>query len=214
MVETVLLPPLIFVARICDVSLGTMRMLAVVRGQRLLAVLMGFFETVIWIFAVSSVFRHLDHLANIVAYAAGFAAGNAVGMWIEAKLALGTQVLSFVSRGAAHAVGECLRFADHSVTTLSGFGKDGPVSICHAILPRRMTKRTIELARQVDPDVVVTVEDVQENWAMGTRSWLPDKLPLGARTYLNRWRAGVLEKQARDRMARALSPGHVSSTAA
>ncbi|UCC30066.1 MAG: hypothetical protein JSU86_17945 [Phycisphaerales bacterium] len=155
------LPVVIFCARVTDVSMGTLCMICTVRGHKLLAVLVSFVEIVIWVYAASSVLTHLDNLANVVAYAGGFATGRALGMWVESKLALGTEALTFISQGSAQAVAERLRFADHCVTTLTGNGRDGPVAICHAILPRKLASSAIRMAREVDPDVVVTVEDVR-----------------------------------------------------
>jgi len=105
----------------------------------------------------------MDHVKSCCACpaAGGFATGRGLGMWVEGKLALGTQVLTFISRGKAQAVAERLRFADHCVTTLMGSGRDGPVAICHAILPRRLASTAIRMAREIDPSVVVTVEDVR-----------------------------------------------------
>ena len=90
--ESSWLPLFIFCARIVDVSLGTIRIICVVRGFRTTAVIMAFLEVAIWVYAVAGVFSHLDQIINVLAYAAGFATGNAVGMWIEQKLALGDEV--------------------------------------------------------------------------------------------------------------------------
>ncbi|MHC4610760.1 MAG: DUF2179 domain-containing protein [Planctomycetota bacterium] len=155
------LPVVIFCARVTDVSMGTLCMICTVRGHKFLAVFVSFVEILIWVYAASSVLTHLDNLANVVAYAGGFATGRALGMWVEGKLALGTQTITLISRGSAQAVAERLRFADHCVTTLTGGGRDGPVAICHAILPRRLASTAIQMAREVDPDVVVSVEDVR-----------------------------------------------------
>lgn len=160
------LPFFVFFARIADVSLGTIRTICVMRGQRVAAVCLGFVEILIWITAVSSVFAHLDQWINAVAYAGGFAAGNAVGMWIEGKIALGIQTVSFISQGNSHAVAERLRTENLRVTTLTGAGRDGPVSICMAIVPRRHTPHIIRVAREIDPAVLVTIEDVRETTAM------------------------------------------------
>jgi uncharacterized protein YebE (UPF0316 family) len=136
-------------------------MICIVRDRRPIAVLLSFAEVMIWLLAVTSVLTHLDQWTNILAYAGGYATGSAVGMWIESRLALGTQLVTFVSGGTAHAVAERLRFADHIITTLSGRNHDGPVSICHAVVPRKKTANAIRLAKEVDPGVIVTVEDVR-----------------------------------------------------
>ena len=175
--HSVWLPVLIFFARVVDVSIGTVRLICVTRGRRALAVILGFFEVMIWILAISSVFAHLDRWVNILAFAGGFAAGNAVGMWIEKALAMGTQIVRLISRGNAHAVAERLRFEDLAVTTLSGNGRDGLVSVCMAIVPRKITAAVVGMARQIDPDVLVTVEDAVESTVGRASTQYPGKMP-------------------------------------
>lgn len=164
------LPLAIFLARVTDVSIGTFRVISVTRGHRVLAAGLGFFEVAIWIIAASSVLGRLDHWINVVAWAGGFATGNLVGMWIEQLVALGTQTVTLISRGRAQAVAERLRFSGYAVTTLPGAGRDGPVAVCMAVVPRRQTSDVITVARSVDPDVVATVQDVRETTAGGRRS--------------------------------------------
>jgi len=178
--DPILTPLLIFLARATDVSLGTIRLICVTRGQRLAAIILGFFELIIWVFAVSGVLSHLDHWVNILAFAGGFATGNALGMSIESRLALGLQTISFISQGRANAVAERLRFAGLRVTTFLGGGRDGPVALCMAIVPRKKTAGTIRMARQVDPEVIVTVEDVRETTAVSTETQGAGKTRLGS----------------------------------
>jgi uncharacterized protein YebE (UPF0316 family) len=128
----------------------------------------------------------LGNLANVIAYAGGFATGRAVGMWVEGKLALGTQALTFISRGDAQAVAARLRFADHCVTTLAGSGRDGPVAICHAILSRRLAPTAIRMAKEIDPDVVVTVEDVRKTVGGCMTHYGAGKTPLSWRWLAHR----------------------------
>ncbi len=171
------LPVAIFVARVTDVSIGTIRLIAVTRGQRAMAVILGFFEVFIWVLAVSSVIGQLDQWANILAYCLGFAAGNAVGMCIEKRLAVGTQVVSLISRGTAQAVAAGLRFASVPVITLDGSGRDGPLSLCMAIIPRRQTATVLRIARSIDPDVIATVENLADCSVSQARRYLPGKIP-------------------------------------
>jgi uncharacterized protein YebE (UPF0316 family) len=152
----------IFCARVIDVSMGTVRLICVTRGHRTVAVALGFVETTIWVLAVSAVFRHLDRWINIAAFAGGYATGVAVGMWIERKLALGWQVVTFMSRLAGHTVADRLRQAEWMVTTLEGNGHYGPVSVSLAVVPRKHVPLVVEAARQADPQAVVTIEDVVE----------------------------------------------------
>jgi uncharacterized protein YebE (UPF0316 family) len=155
-----MLPVFIFFARITDVSIGTLRTICIVRGYRYLAPVLGFFEVAIWIIAVSGVFSHLDHWYNIVAYAGGFATGNAVGMYIEQRLAIGMQAIRLISTGHSAAVAAGLRLAGYGVTEMKGRGLDGEVSICFVVVPRRETPLVLRVAESIDPDVFSTVEDV------------------------------------------------------
>lgn len=171
------LPAAIFLARICDVSVGTVRIICVTRGFRVVAVVLAFVEVVIWVSALSAVFAHLNRLENMLAYAGGFATGNAIGMWLEQKVALGTQIVGLVSKGMAHAVAERLRFAGFNVTTLNGDDRDGPVAVCMAVVPRRKVQRVVAMARGIDQHVLVAVADVREgNRPLVAGQW-PGKLP-------------------------------------
>lgn len=171
------LPAAIFLARICDVSVGTVRIICVTRGFRVVAVILAFVEIIIWVSALSAVFAHLNRIENMLAYAGGFATGNAVGMWLEQKVALGTQIVGLVSKGLSHAVAERLRFAGFRVTTLNGDDRDGPVAVCMAVVPRRKVQRVIAMARGIDQHVLATVADVRE-WGrpLVAGQW-PGKLP-------------------------------------
>jgi uncharacterized protein YebE (UPF0316 family) len=155
------LPVLIFCCRVVDVSLGTIRTILVVRGNRVIAPLLGFVEVTVWILAVSSVVQRLHEPVNIVAYASGFATGNWVGMWLESKLALGYQIVRIISRNRGHSIAHAARLAGFGVTTLYGRGKDGPVVVCFVVTARRQTPRVLEIAREVDPEVFSTVEDTR-----------------------------------------------------
>jgi len=126
-------PLFIFCARVTDVSIGTMRTIFVVRGYRLIAAVLGFFEVTVWLMAVSSVIGNLHRWPNIVAYGLGFATGNAVGMWLEQKVALGMQTVRIISPPPAAAVAEALRFA--------GCGPSRSIQTC--LLPWRTPDRRL-----------------------------------------------------------------------
>jgi len=172
------LPLLIFVARVVDVSLGTLRIICVMRGYRRLSVLLAFFEIIIWVYAITSVVSHLDRFVNVVAYAGGFATGNWLGMWIEQRLALGLQAVTLFSRGRAQAVAEGLRFAELVVTTLTGGGRDGPMAMCLAVVPRKRVSTVMKIAREIDPDVLITVADVRQSTFPHIGTFAPGKIPL------------------------------------
>lgn len=155
------LPLAIFLARITDVSLGTVRTIAVVKGRILIASLLGFVEVLIWVIAVSNVVNSLSHPINLVAWAAGFAVGNAVGIYIERKLALGDVVMRVISRGQGTEIAEKLRNLGQRVTEFEGRGRSGPVQLLYLVMDRVDGQRIERIARTMDPDCVVVTEDVR-----------------------------------------------------
>lgn len=137
----------IFFARICDVSLATMRMLMVVRGQRLYAAMIGFFEAVIYILALDLIFDNLSNPANLFVYAAGFATGNYVGSLLEEKVAVGTLTVQVITMKSPLELTEKLRSEGYGVTVIAGLGREGTRYILQIILPR---KRVPSLRKAID----------------------------------------------------------------
>lgn len=155
---------LIFLLRVVDVSMATVRLIHIVRGRRLVAAVIGFVEVLIWLFAVGHALQHLDSLLHIVGYAGGFGAGTYVGIWLEGHFGLGTSVVRAVSPAAESTdlgLGNQLRGAGYAVTEVEGRGRDGPVVIFNTVVPRREVAGVLKLIRQTDPDAFVTVEEVR-----------------------------------------------------
>jgi uncharacterized protein YebE (UPF0316 family) len=151
---------LIILARIGDVSLGTIRTLCVVNGRRGLAWGLGFFEVLIWVLAVSQVIRNLTHPAYALSYAFGFATGNYVGMMLESWLAFGIQVVRVFTRRGAELAG-VLRDDGFQVTEFIGQGRDGPVSVLFIQTDRKHVRRVADGARAYDPACYYVVEDIR-----------------------------------------------------
>ena len=122
--------------RICDVSLNTIKTISVVQGRIAMAVVLGFFEVLIWVTVVSQVITRLgDYPILGVAYAAGYATGNAVGIVIDRFMALGTSVVRFISQHQGYSVADALRSSGQPVTTFDGEGRDGHCLLMYAICP-------------------------------------------------------------------------------
>jgi uncharacterized protein YebE (UPF0316 family) len=166
--EAILLSPqawlgagLIFALRVGDMTLDTLRMLMVMRSRKVLAWMLGFFQSLIFVVAISSVLSNLDNVLNMVGYAAGFATGNVVGMLIEERLAIGHVQLSVVSPRLGTAVAEGLRNAGYAVTEIPARGKDGTVALLQVSLLRRHTDQVKQLVNEIDPSAFITIEDVR-----------------------------------------------------
>lgn len=156
----VLLPALIFVSRIIDVSMGTLRIIFVSRGDKIIAPILGFFEVLIWLLAISGIMANLDNWITYIAYAGGFAAGNYFGLLLEERLALGIRMIRIITSRDANPLIANLRSGGFGVTTVPATGKDGPVHIIYTIIPRNLTKRVIEKVKEFNPKAFYSIEDV------------------------------------------------------
>jgi uncharacterized protein YebE (UPF0316 family) len=148
---------LIAVMRICDVSIGTMRTIFVVQGKKYFAGFAGFFEVLIWIFAMRFIMQHLDHIPNLFGYAAGFALGNIIGISIEQKIGLGYIQLNVISRHYTDDIAAQLRKSRFGVTIVPGEGGAGGISIIVLIAPRKFQKKIVNLIESIDPKSFITV---------------------------------------------------------
>jgi uncharacterized protein YebE (UPF0316 family) len=152
-------PLIIFGLRICDVSLDTMRVLSAVRGHRGAAASLGFFQALIWIFAVGNAIQHLDSAWHVIAYAAGFATGTMVGITIERALAYGLSTVRIVSAHGGVEIAEAMREAGYGVTEMSGQGRDGPVEIINSVVQRQHLDDIVDIVDRFDPNAFITVEE-------------------------------------------------------
>jgi len=157
----VILPLLIFIARICDVSIGTMRIIFVSKGKKYIAPILGFFEVFIWIIAISKIMQNLDNYINYVAYAAGFATGNFVGMIIEEKLAIGIQMIRvFISENGMELV-KTLNSNGFGATTVEAHGAKEKIHIIYTIVHRNEMEQVLEVINAFNPRAFYTIEDVK-----------------------------------------------------
>lgn len=160
-------PLLIFALRVVDVSMATVRMLMVVRGARSTAALISFFEILIWVVAAGAVIQNLSSPLHAVGYAAGFASGTVVGMWLESKLAFGVCSVRVFSTDPQRELVEALRDRGYGVTEQEGRGRKGPVAILYTVVRRRDVRDVTRTVERYDPEAFVTVQNdafVQRGW--------------------------------------------------
>lgn len=154
-------PLVIFSLRIADVSLSTVRTILIFRGHRIAAPVLGFFESLIWVLAVSAAIRNLTSPLHVIGYAAGFAAGNAVGLWIERRLALGLAAVRVIASDSDAQLAVRIRASGHGATEFSGMGHSGPVSLIYSIIRRRELTPLLRLVEDIDPDAFIAVDDAR-----------------------------------------------------
>ncbi|MGQ1785824.1 MULTISPECIES: DUF2179 domain-containing protein [unclassified Saccharicrinis] len=170
----ILVPLMIFFARILDVSMDTIRIIFVSRGNKVVAPILGFFEILIWLIAITRIFENLDNWTCYVAYAAGFATGNYVGLRIEERMAIGIQMIRIVTSRDASTLIETLRGGGFGVTSIDAKGKDGAVHVIYSIVSRNKIKQVIGLIQKFNPRAFYSIEDVRtvnaNSYAFGQRT--------------------------------------------
>lgn len=156
-----MMPLFIFLARICDVSIGTMRIIFVSKGNRNIAPILGFFEVLIWIIAISKIMQNLDNYVNYIAYAAGFATGNFVGMIIEEKLAMGIQMIRIFTSEHGMELVKQLNMNGFGATTIEAHGAKEKIHLVYSIVHRDKLKQVLNVINNFNPKAFYTIEDVK-----------------------------------------------------
>lgn len=179
-----LLPIVIFFGRICDVTLGTLRIIFVSKGERYKAPIVGFFEVFIWVVIISQIFSHANSLISYLAYAAGYAAGNYVGILVENKIAFGFQLLRFYTKKENY--GELIRALNKKnvgATVLTGEGAVSQVHIVEIVINRKSIEPVLAEIMKFDPSAFYIIEDIRskEKGIFALKSTRPDKIFSGQR---------------------------------
>lgn len=150
---------MIFALRIGDVSLGTLRTMFTVQGRKGLAPMIGFFESLIWVLAISRIFTQLNNPYNIAGYATGFATGTWVGILLEQKLAIGFLQIYIISRHHADAITNELRRCGFGVTLIPGEGGSGGQSIISSMIRRSKMKEFRGIVNTFDPQAFISIQN-------------------------------------------------------
>lgn len=180
-----LLPLLIFLARIGDVSLDTVRIIFISRNLKYYAAVIGFFEVMIWLLAIRQIFQNLSNPVCFVAYAAGFATGNFVGIIIENKLSIGKVIMRIIARECADDLVSFLRSAGYGITVIQAEGSTGPVRLIFSIVERQNLEHIVDMIKKYNPQAFYSIEDVR----FVSEAVTPFRLPT-----LPRWHPGSRRK--------------------
>ena len=159
--DYLILPFLIFLARIVDVSMDTIRMIFIARGFKKIAPFIGFFQVLVWIVTITRIMANLENWTCYIAYAAGFAAGNFTGMILEEKIALGIEMIRVITQRRADKLITALRDNGFPVTTVNAEGSYGDVAVLYIIVGRKYIEKVLELIRQYNPRAFYTIEDIR-----------------------------------------------------
>jgi len=156
-----ILPLLIFLTRIVDVSLSTLRIIFINRNLRYYATISGFFEVLIWLLVIREIFQRLNNPFCFLAYAAGFATGNFVGIILENKISIGKVLIRIITRRTAEDLVAALRSSGYGLTFVDAEGTTGPVKVIFTIAERKDISTIAEVIKRHNPRAFYSVEDVR-----------------------------------------------------
>jgi uncharacterized protein YebE (UPF0316 family) len=157
----IILPLLIFTARVLDMSLDTMRIIFVSRGNKFLAPFLGFFEIMIWLFAIGQIMQHLTNITYYLAYAGGFATGVFVGISMEEKIAVGTVGIRIITKNEATKLIENIRSMGYGVTCFDGEGATGNVKLIYTAIRRKDVEKVVGIIKNFNPKAFYSIEELR-----------------------------------------------------
>lgn len=177
----IIIPVLIFLARLTDVTIGTMRLIFVSKGYKLVAPILGFFEIIIWLLAISQIMQHLDNWVCYVAYGAGFASGNLVGITLEQKLSIGNVIIRVFPKKDVSELAEDLRSQAFGVSAVEIQGKEGRKKMLFSVIQRKNINQYVDTVLHHNPRAFYTVEDIKSVSDMYVKSSNKPKILSGNR---------------------------------
>jgi uncharacterized protein YebE (UPF0316 family) len=180
----ILLPLMIFLARIIDVSIGTLRVMFISRGLHNIAPFLGFIEVFVWIVAIGQIMQNMHNIMAYIAYAGGFAMGTFIGMKIERLLSLGMSIVRIITKSDADLLVEFLKSKNYGLTVVDAEGSRGKVKLIFMVLKRKEIPNVLEILKKHQPKAFYTIEDVR----YASEGVYPAAKP--ATGFLGRWRLG------------------------
>lgn len=157
----VILPLMIFCARIVDVSMQTIRLLLIMAGRKNIAPVIGFFESLTWLLAIGQIMQHLDNIACFLAYSGGFAAGTWVGIYLEERIAMGMVIVRVITRASARNLLDALKEREWRYTAVDAEGSRGPVNLIFAVIRRKDISNFVAIVNDFNPNAFYSIENVR-----------------------------------------------------
>jgi uncharacterized protein YebE (UPF0316 family) len=157
----VILPLLIFFARITDVTISTLRIVYVMSGKKGLSVALGFVEQIIWLLAIGQIIQNVDNVFSYIAFAGGFSAGTYIGMILEEKIAVGRAVVRIITRTDIDDLIDYLSKHHYRYSIVRGKSNEGRVNILFTVVRRKKLKNLIAIIKLYAPTAFYTIEGVK-----------------------------------------------------
>ena len=160
-INYVILPLLIFLARVSDVTLATMRVMFIMSGTRRWAAFLGFFESFIWLIAIGQIIQNIDNVYSYIAYASGYATGTWVGMFVESKIAMGRVIVRIITKTDTDFFRQWLKEHSYRFASVSAYDHEGNANIIFTVVQRKRLKSFVHTIHRFHPEAYYTIEGVK-----------------------------------------------------
>ena len=161
LVNYVVMPLLIFMARIGDVSINTLRIMFMMNGKKNIVPILGFFEALIWLLAIGQIFQNVNNPLSYLAYAGGFATGTYVGMTLDEKLALGRVLVRVITPKPLPELIEFMKEKNFRFTSVGAEGRYGKVNLLFTVMKRDQLHDFITKVKKIEEKAFYTIESVK-----------------------------------------------------
>ncbi|MEC9484328.1 MAG: DUF5698 domain-containing protein [Candidatus Izemoplasma sp.] len=154
---------LIFIIKVFEVSISTLRIVLITKGERTKGAVLAFFEVILWLLIISAVISDItEDPFKVVVYALGFAVGNYVGSWLEGFLGAGNASVEVIcKRSDAKEITRALRSKGHGVTSVPAKGMTTAREILLMYISRKELQKTVKFIREINKNVVITIHDIK-----------------------------------------------------
>ena len=176
-----LLPIIIFFGRVIDVSLGTLRIIFVSKGEKYKAPLIGFVEVFIWVVIISQILSRANDMVAYLSYAAGYASGNYIGILLENRIAYGIVLCRIYTQKNGEELIQSLNKLNFGATVTHGRGSTNEVDIVETVVDRKELKTLEVIINNFDSNSFYVIEDVRtkQNGIFPKRKSLLDRWRIG-----------------------------------
>lgn len=152
---------LIFGLRVLGNMVITLRVVMLMRGNRLFVAGLAAVESLIFALALGTVVSDLHNVVNLTAYCTGFATGGYLGMELERHLIQRFVAVHVVSPRKSHAIAVAIREAGYGATESWGQGAGGQVGIVQAVVGHQHVREVIAIVDRVDGNAFITLEELR-----------------------------------------------------
>lgn len=146
----------IFLFKIIEDALSTLRLIVVSNGKKVFGAILQFIVTIIWVILTGSVLiNFMEDVYKIIAFSLGALVGSYLGSFLEEKIALGTNgFIIKLKKSKTNYLKEILRSKNISYMDLND-----EVSLITS--PRKMNKNIVKCVKKIDSNAIIVCGKVK-----------------------------------------------------